>query len=155
MTGVQTCALPICLNWESVSLDIFCALQEKREEKEQLVQSFEKSCSAGASVYFTARQERVFDRSVLRWKDINGYALAYELVRELGLKSNAFGLAKGIESASRCRWEGLNHFSWLDGNEGIVVIHESLIKEGLWESLEQAAERVLELQQPTQRTDLK
>lgn len=84
-------------------------LERKRKENKELIQKFESNLPAGFEA-FLKTENRIYDRSVIFSKEVNGEAIQQYLNSALKLPSVTPGSDALIETTSLCRWGGTKGF---------------------------------------------
>lgn len=147
------------LPWESsqrgdARIQLASLSPEEIQRLKTAVLSFEADLPAGFKPVFGANEERVWDRAVFYHSDFDGWAVADELARALGLGLGKPGAPADIDSFSPCRWESPRLASWwvtkggqADVMRGLIAISSSLLGPDLKLQLALAAERVRKIQE--------
>lgn len=124
-------------------------------ERKDLIRRFESQGLAGARPHFALDDsDRLFDRAVVYWEDMDATAMIEELAERLSLPLLPPGMDANLETPSLSRWGGIRDMDWLvqqgftaERVRGTVVIAADLIERADFAPAFQAArERILELQ---------
>lgn len=142
------------LPWHaSAKEQIFSEIQLKKESRD-LILDFEKQKPGDATPFFANDDtHRIFDRAVLYWKDMDGWAFLTELAKELSIELAPPGEDLRFESTSHSRWHDLRAMGWLKNHglsaeqiRGLIIIDAAQIKPGLAEAFAKARARILKMQ---------
>ena len=136
--------------WSDESTKRICeGLIDQIVEDKDKIEKFENSGTAN-SLPLLIQQERVYDRAIIHWKDMDSHALLQYLKQE-ELKET--GYETEFESASLTRWGGFKSNDWLiqqgfknDDLRGTLIIDVQQISESLSDKICQARQYILELQ---------
>jgi hypothetical protein len=126
-------------------------------ESREGVLAFEQKKLGGCEPFFASDAERLWDRAVVFWKDMDGSAFIEELANNIGFGLLAPGEEQTMETTSLSRWGGVKTMDWLyalgvepDVVRGLVILSASLLKLNNFDvAFVKARERVLELQNGT------
>ena len=123
-----------------------------REERLR-VEEFENSHPAQGEPIFTKDAKRLFDRAVIYWPDMDGWALMTQVAQDLKLQIPPAGENSLLETTSLNRWRGVRTMDWLrpygfsdEMIRGTVIFARDLIDDRLTPALESARERILKMQ---------
>jgi hypothetical protein len=114
-----------------------------KKERENEVKGFEKNLPKGANLFFAKEVPRLYDRSLIYWKDIDGLAIVSEMHEPLGER---------LDTLSICRWGNAQAFRpYLpdvsdEALRGTVIISSEIINEKLKEKFETVTQKVLQIQ---------
>ncbi len=116
------------LNWPSLSLeqaqsDLARHDEALYETMKSRVLTFEDNLPSGAERVLAQDKQRLFDRALFAFRDLDGLAFIIELAQHLGLDVREPGVASRIETTSLCRWKDERIFKDLG--------REDLQREGL------------------------
>ena len=135
------------LNWNSWSdknLD-FGSMAQKKE----LVTGFEAALNKTPPL---SHAQRIFDRAVLCWEDMDGFALIYQMAQDMDLPLGPPGADPHFETTSPSRWKSENFIKWLENLEfiqqvrGLVILSHKLIDSQFVDVVRSARKKVLERQ---------
>lgn len=122
--------------------------QEAKEDKAAII-NFEKSCQAFAKTPLYNKANRLYDRAVLMFEDVDGSALRDLLLQDVkGLEPHL------IETSSLCRWGRLKGVEWLyhqgytpEQVRGLVVISSQTLGRELTQNIEGIYRKIKRLQE--------
>ncbi|USN46316.1 MAG: hypothetical protein H6626_08810 [Pseudobdellovibrionaceae bacterium] len=122
--------------------------------RKSTVVDFEKTQAGGFTPVFNPEDLRVYDRAVIYWEDMDGYAFIDELARELGFELESPGEESRLETPSLSRWGGVRTMDWLHSHglgvnaiRGTVMIDVNLIDNNLPNLIQAVRAKVLSRQQ--------
>jgi hypothetical protein len=123
-------------------------------ESRETVLAFEQKKLAGCEPFFPEGADRLWDRAVVYWKDMDGCAFIEDLANSIGFGLLPPGEEQTMETTSLSRWGGVRTMEWLyalgvepDVVRGLVILSASLLKLHNFESaFVTARRRVLQLQ---------
>lgn len=142
------------LPWnQEVKEQVFNELKLKKENRD-LILNFEKQKPGDATAFFAADDSsRVFDRAVLYWNDMDGWAFLTELAKVLSIELAPPGEDLRFESTSHSRWHDLKAMGWLKNHglsaeqvRGLVIIDAGQINPQLTDAFASARKKILKLQ---------
>lgn len=142
------------LPWHAdVKEQIFSEIQLKKESRDLIV-NFEKQHPGDSTPFFAVDDNnRIFDRAVVYWKDMDGWAFLSELAKELTIELAQPGEDLRFESTSHSRWNDLRAMGWLKNHaltaeqiRGLIIIDASQINETLIQAFAKTREKILKLQ---------
>ena len=114
------------------------------------VLAIEKALPDGAKAVLAPDANRLYDRAVLTYDDLDGLSLITELAKELNVEIKPPGDFSPLETTSLCRWnderiwQGLIERGFTPTQlRGLVVISSEIIREGLIKKINEARKRVL------------
>lgn len=124
------------LYWSDEEVQQFYLELESKPFDKKSIQDFEANPPADAkALYANSEQHRLFDRSLIYWEDMDGWAFVHEVQKLLGLPFQPAGLNTELETASLSRWGGVRTMDWLKSHgltpeqiRGLVAISVDLIK---------------------------
>ena len=143
------------LNWSGFAnkTPTFGALKESRD----LIVNFESALSGVAPL---SESQRIFDRAVLYWEDIDGLALIDQIAKNMGLPIMPHGEDKNFETTSLSRWRTEKSMGWLkvfglspNQTRGLVVFSHKLIDDQFINVVQSAREEVLNRQSGQNKRD--
>lgn len=121
----------------------------KVEENKAAVMGFEESCQTFAKTPLYNKVNRLYDRAVLIFEDIDGSALRDLLLQEVGDLKPDF-----IETSSLCRWGRLKGVEWLyyqgytlEQVRGLVAISSMALGSELTKNVERIYRKIKRLQE--------
>ncbi len=127
------------LKWDEVS-DI--KFNDRREKKEEVL-AFEGQLPAGAKPYFEKSASRLYDRSLISWKEYDGLSIVNEMKA-----------GSGLETLSACRWGDVQVFRpYLSPDvsdedyRGMVIIGSELVSPKLKDRFEEVIKKIKVLQE--------
>lgn len=139
-------------SWPQTTAEQLNHLLQKKIERKTEVQKFESAPIAGFKAFFT-HEERLFDRSVFYWEDLDATGLIEVLSQIRQHKLGPPGEDHYIEAASLSRWGGMRTQDWLKHqnlNEkiirGLVVLAAAWINNEISTDLNKAHQKILQLQ---------
>lgn len=144
------------LPWrEDAKETIFKELAEHKEQK-KIILDFENQKPGDATPFFKEGDLRVFDRAILYWKDMDGWAFLSELGKELGIQFAEPGEDQRFETTSHSRWHDLRAMGWLKNHgldaeqiRGLVIVDAGQITPKLAETFAKVRARILKQQGTT------
>lgn len=124
------------------------------QESKQAVLDFESRRLGESTPLFDPSTDRLWDRAVIYWKDMDGFAFTEELAERIGFGLLSPGEEQTMETTSLSRWGGVKTMDWLynAGYEpeivrGTVILAASVLKLHNFEkSFLGARETILRLQ---------
>ena len=127
--------------------------KELERNKEKIL-NFEKTQVCDFKPFFSSNCERIYDKAVIYWEDMDGYAFIHELSKKLERPLLPHGIETHLETTSLSRWNGgLTTMDWLQAYglsmnqiRGLVMIDSSLIDENLPEIINDTRKKILKLQ---------
>lgn len=138
------------LSWNESFKPLFNSKKEYQKE----ILAFEIDLPVGATALFDKQIPRLFDRSIIFWKDIDGLAIAQGLAEELGQKDEPGHL---IDTLSMCRWENaqvLRPYIVPDSGDeafrGAVLIGGELVNDKLKMLIQKVTKNIKEMQDYTE-----
>jgi hypothetical protein len=143
-------------SWSGVhSAEIIDELQARENKKNKVIE-FEEGFRTFASLPMENR-ERVWDRAVLAWPDMDGSAVIDSLGGRMNLALSPPGELGVLESTSLSRWGGLKTFDWLHSWDlspeiirGLIVIDADILSADLALKIREVRTSLLEDQNGTQ-----
>lgn len=140
------------LSWDMSLLEELKGLMQAKSTFEARVKEFEQG-RPGQSEIFFSDANRLWDRAVLYWPDMDGLALIHYLSKELGFELKAPGFEPRLETTSLSRWGGVKTMDWLTAQglspeqiRGLVMISADLINDELITKIKKVRGQVLQLQ---------
>ncbi len=135
------------LNWQEFSRESFCLPTTSEKEDKALVDNFEKN-SPNSSAFFKLNENRIFDRAIVVWPDIDAAALVAVLEVELNLKPGT------IFTTSLCHWPNPKLVEWMRGNplsdaelRGMAIFNLNFLRTpDVIAQIKLAREKILKLQ---------
>lgn len=116
------------------------------------IETFEKKGWGGSQTILVSGDERVWDRAVLYWNDLDGSAVIDTLATKLKWTLSDPGEEPRLESVSLCRWGGLSGTKWLreqgytpEQLRGLVIISGKFADEELGKALAESVASVRQL----------
>lgn len=155
------------VQWSSTTKEEFQLKKKLPDEKQELnreslllkkekkkILDFEKTKAGDFKAFFSPKEEgRIYDRAVIYWKDMDGFAFIDELSKELHFSLLPPGEEKRLETTSLSRWGGMKTMDWLkvynlsnDQIRGLVMIDCSLIDLKLPGLISKVRKKILKLQ---------
>ena len=142
------------LPWNDEMLETAVDVLSDPQENRETVLAFEQKKLAGCEPFFTSGIERLWDRAVIYWKDMDGTAFVEELANSIGFGLLPPGEEQTMETTSLSRWGGVKTMDWLyalgvepDIVRGLVILSASVLKLHNFESAFLVArKRVLQMQ---------
>lgn len=123
------------LPWNDELLETAIDVLSEPQENRETVLAFEAKKLAGCEPFFTSENERLWDRAVVYWKDMDGAAFVEELANSIGFGLLPPGEEQTMETTSLSRWGGVKTMDWLyalgvepDVVRGMVILSASLLK---------------------------
>jgi hypothetical protein len=123
------------LPWNEEMLETATEVLIEPFSSREIIQEFESKRLAGAEPFFDSEANRLWDRAVVYWKDMDGYAFIEELAMRIGFSLLAPGMEQSLETTSLSRWGGIKTMDWLqslgveaDVIRGLVILSASVIK---------------------------
>lgn len=128
------------LSWtEKIDLPFYT-----KKEKENEIREFENHPPSGATAYFSNEVHRLYDRSIVYWNNIDGFAIVSELEKDLG---------PNFETLSICRWGNSLVFRPYvrpdisdEAFRGTVIVSGEIVSKDLTNKFENAVQKILKLQ---------
>ena len=141
------------LPWhEDTKAAIFKELAEHKEQK-KLILDFENQKPGDSTPFFKDGELRVFDRAVLYWKDMDGWAFLTELGKDLGIQFAEPGEDLRFETTSHSRWQDVRAMGWLKNHgldaeqiRGLVIVDAAQIHPQLSKTFATVRARILKMQ---------
>ncbi len=143
------------LTWTEEDLTaIVSGFNKKLQEDEAAVKHFEAHLPEGARTLIPESAQRLYDRSVFYWSDMDGHAFIHYL-NQMSSSKPLFppGESPLMEACSRSRWGEIKYFDWLmssgvkpEALRGLVVLDASQVKESQLSLIQATREQVLALQ---------
>ncbi|OQW46312.1 MAG: hypothetical protein A4S09_16495 [Proteobacteria bacterium SG_bin7] len=129
------------LSWnETISLPF-----NTKKEKKNEIKDFESQLPWGANLFFPKEVHRLYDRSIIYWNDIDGFAIATEMGKDR--------IGREFEVLSTCRWQNSLVFRPYirpdisdEAFRGSVIISGDIISQDLKMKLDIAVQKILKLQ---------
>jgi len=98
-------------------------------------------------------RHRIYDRAVVSWRDMDGWAVISRLAEQLKFKLPPAGFASPLETTSLRRWGGYKTMDWLsefgfDDHliRGTIMIDHTLLNKDLPPLVEKVREQILKIQ---------
>jgi hypothetical protein len=140
--------------WHLEMLETAVDVLEEPQENKETVLKFEAAKMAGCEPFFPPEADRLWDRAVIYWKDMDGFAFIEELSDRIGFGLMPPGEEQTMETTSLTRWGGLRTMDWLQASgieadviRGMVVLSASVLKLHNFETaFKGAREHILKLQ---------
>lgn len=105
-------------------------------QDQEVISAFERAAPSGGRALLSGIHERLWDRAVLSWSDVDGSAIVAALARERGWDLATQEHRRWAETASLCRWRSLDYTDWLEQQgwdlaqrRGLVVIARELVED--------------------------
>jgi hypothetical protein len=112
-------------------------LEDADRVAKSVVQDFEQKLPGGAVPFFKDGESRIFDRAVLTWPGIDGYAICELLCERKGWSLDEAPesvLGTRMDTGSGCRWSEWNGTAWLrdqgyadEVTRGMVIFSAALL----------------------------
>lgn len=141
--------------WREESADIqLKPIQEAEVELlKKKILDFESKLPTGFKAYFSASEQRIYDRAVFYNESLDGSALIELLARSTGQELVPAGRHNTFEALSPCRWNDQRLLDWLlkRGEKesvirGLVLIDARTLNDELPKKLEESAAALLKMQ---------
>jgi hypothetical protein len=136
------------LSWPT-QWDLTTLIKVATSNKE-VIQKFESQEIAGAKPFFPADIERVWDRAVIYWPDMDGYALTHLLIEKMNWPHKPPGENEKLETISLSRWGSGRIFElyknkYTDAKmwRGTIIVSADIIDEKFQNVLTRAREEIL------------
>lgn len=114
-----------------------------KKEKETEIKDFENHLPNHAHLFFSKDAPRLYDRSIIYWNDIDGFALINEMEKNL----------ENLDTLSICRWGNSLVFRPYirpdisdEAFRGSIIISGDIVSKDLREKLNLAVEKILKTQ---------
>ncbi len=144
------------LHWSDFrAQDIPLAITSKEKNNPEHVRAFEAwAAELGAQPFFPGDDKnRLWDRAVMTWTDMDGHALIHQLAEATGQPLRPPGQETRFETLSLSRWGGLRAMDWLNGwgyapeqIRGTVILDAGILTPEFQTQLRAARQAILELQ---------
>lgn len=142
------------LPWNEEQLETAVDVLSEPQESRETVLAFEQKRLGDCEAFFTSGIDRLWDRAVVFWRDMDGTAFVEELAGSIGFGLLPPGEEQTMETTSLSRWGGVKTMDWLyalgvepEVVRGLVILSASLLKLHNFEAaFVSARKRVLEMQ---------
>ena len=115
-----------------------------------VIQKFETLQIAGAKAFFSQATERVWDRAVIYWPDMDGYALTHLITEKMNWPHLPPGEDEKLETTSLSRWGSHRTFELYKNRitdvnvwRGMIIVSAAIIDEKFQNVLTSAREEIL------------
>lgn len=118
-------------------------VKNPRTSSEKLILDFESKNISGAQAFFKLSDGipltvnsngRIFDRAVIYWPDMDGYAFIDRLAKKLNMQLQAPGFDSRLETTSLSRWGGVRTMDFLavhnlspEQIRGLVILSSEIV----------------------------
>lgn len=130
------------------------------ESRQRAILAFESDLPSGFKPYFSAGEERVWDRAVIYQEKYDGWAVVSELGQALSEEIDGPGYASNFDTFSPCRWESprLAEGRQVVGDDpsktrGLIVLSSQLLGAQLKKELEKVAQKIDRIQEGDSDSD--
>ena len=133
------------LNWNNMGspLSLFGSLQENKD----LIVTFENKLNSKPLFQSTPR---IFDRAIVFWEDLDGFALIDQVAKDMGLSLSPPGEDQNFETPSLSRWISQKSMTWLktlgispNQMRGLVIFSQELLRSSSFIDIVQSARKTV------------
>lgn len=140
------------LDWREIDKNSFIFTDWDKTEKRVIIEDFEKQNVTGMKPFFKKQVNRLYDRAVVFWENLDGAALQSRLNESLKIAGAPAGYNSLIETTSLCRWQQAQFWNWFSSQlsptevRGLMVFDQSILGQNFTEVLQGAVEYIYSLQ---------
>lgn len=138
------------LDWTDLDVDSCLEVLKNGEEDKARVEKFEANTALGFQPFFKNSEDRIYDRAVVCWTDLDSSAVIEYLAKD---KLPEPGADTRFESLSLSRWGGLRTMDWLMAQghtaeeiRGLLVIAASQLTADFESQLADVRQQIMEAQ---------